>query len=77
MGMQRGEDVVGVFDELYRSSMEALASLEADVTALAAFASVDEVIPDRKMSAALFHDSASRRSAQLRRCLELWQALAF
>jgi hypothetical protein len=74
--MQRGEDVAGVFDELYRSSMEALSSLEADLTALAAFAS-DETIPDRKASAALFHDSASRRSAQLRRCLELWQALAF
>lgn len=63
-------------DILHGFSMQLLVRLSADLTALAALASMEEETPDRKASAALFHHSAQSSCAQLRRYLAAMHDLA-
>jgi hypothetical protein len=68
--------VPDLVDTLQGVSMQLLGRLSADLAALEALASVEEMVPDRKASAALFHRSAQKGCAQMRRCLTVMHDLA-
>jgi hypothetical protein len=56
-----------MIERVHRLTLQALARVSADLTALEALASAEEAVPDRRESAELFHHSAQQGCVQLRR----------
>lgn len=62
-------------DKIHSSTLDVLARVSADLTALGAFTSVDEPLPGQQANIRLFHESAQRGCAQLKHYFELWYTL--
>ena len=56
-----------MIETVHRLTLQTLARVSADLSALEALASAEEAVPDRRESAELFHHSAQQGCAQLRR----------